>query len=177
MVAPYGRRIRTQFWSALCHRMVCGWMISRIDGRWRGQSSYRPPLSGALGAVFGPPLLLGHLEICDTVHARRTPPPLGRCRELIAPKVPNWAAPLRQYALLSGRGVRSWTDRAIMVAGPCVSGTNDMIGLLTPAEYNDCVEQAYRMHGEGRYYMDPKGHIVVHRFISGKRRPRLHSVE
>lgn len=39
-----------------------------------------------------------------------------------------------------------------------------MVGLLTPAEYNDCVEQAYRMHGEGRYYMDPKGHIVLDRF-------------
>src|SRR3984957_12819124 len=39
-----------------------------------------------------------------------------------------------------------------------------MIGLLTPGEYNDCVEQAYRMHGEGRFYMDPKGHIVLDRF-------------
>jgi alanine dehydrogenase len=35
---------------------------------------------------------------------------------------------------------------------------------LNPQEYNDCVEQAYRMHGEGRYYMDPKGHIVLDRF-------------
>ena len=33
----------------------------------------------------------------------------------------------------------------------------DMMGLLTPAEYVNCVEQAYRMHGEGRYYMDPNG--------------------
>jgi alanine dehydrogenase len=39
-----------------------------------------------------------------------------------------------------------------------------MVGLLTPQEYNECVEQAYRMHGEGRYYMDPKGHIVLDRF-------------
>ena len=39
-----------------------------------------------------------------------------------------------------------------------------MIGLLKPSEYNDCVEQAYRMHGEGRYYMDPKGHIVLDKF-------------
>ena len=39
-----------------------------------------------------------------------------------------------------------------------------MIGLLKPSEYNDCVEQAYRMHGEGRFYMDPKGHIVLDQF-------------
>ncbi len=27
-----------------------------------------------------------------------------------------------------------------------------------------CVEQAYRMHGEKRYYMDPKGHIVLDKY-------------
>jgi len=40
----------------------------------------------------------------------------------------------------------------------------DMMGLVTPAEYVSCVEQAYRMHGEGRYYMDPKGHIVLNKY-------------
>jgi alanine dehydrogenase len=30
-----------------------------------------------------------------------------------------------------------------------------MMGLVTPAEYVECVGQAYRMHGEGRYHMDP----------------------
>jgi alanine dehydrogenase len=39
-----------------------------------------------------------------------------------------------------------------------------MIGLLTPAEYNDCVEHAFRMHGLGRVYMEPKGHIVLDRY-------------
>lgn len=39
-----------------------------------------------------------------------------------------------------------------------------MMGLLTPGEYNSCVEHAYRMHGEGRYYMDPKGHIVLDKY-------------
>src|SRR2546428_9671170 len=38
------------------------------------------------------------------------------------------------------------------------------MGLVTPAEYVQCVEQAYRMHGEGRFYMDPKGHIVLDRY-------------
>jgi hypothetical protein len=38
------------------------------------------------------------------------------------------------------------------------------MGLLTPADYVACVEQAYRMHGEGRFYMDPKGHIVLDRY-------------
>ena len=38
------------------------------------------------------------------------------------------------------------------------------MGLVTPAEYVECVEQAYRMHGEGRYYMDPKGHIVLDKY-------------
>jgi alanine dehydrogenase len=39
-----------------------------------------------------------------------------------------------------------------------------MTGLLTPAEYNDCVEHAFRMHGLGRVYMEPKGHIVLDRY-------------
>ena len=38
------------------------------------------------------------------------------------------------------------------------------MGLVTPAEYVECVEQAYRMHGEGRFYMDPKGHIVLDKY-------------
>jgi len=38
------------------------------------------------------------------------------------------------------------------------------VGLLTPAEYNDCVEHAYRMHGLGRVSMEPKGHIVLDRY-------------
>ena len=53
----------------------------------------------------------------------------------------------------------NWADRKTLILS-----RTEMIGLLTPAEYNDCVEQAYRMHGEGRYYMDPKGHIVIDRF-------------
>jgi alanine dehydrogenase len=39
-----------------------------------------------------------------------------------------------------------------------------MVGLLTPAEYVDCVEHAFRMHGLGRVYMEPKGHIVLERY-------------
>jgi alanine dehydrogenase len=39
-----------------------------------------------------------------------------------------------------------------------------MVGLLTPAEYNDRVEHAYRMHGERRFVMEPKGHIVLDRY-------------
>jgi alanine dehydrogenase len=39
-----------------------------------------------------------------------------------------------------------------------------MMGLVTPAEYVACVEQAYRMHGERRFYMDPKGHIVLDKY-------------
>jgi len=47
-----------------------------------------------------------------------------------------------------------------------------MMGLVTPAEHVECVEQAYRMHGEGRYYMDPKAHIVLDRSsTSGPARP------
>lgn len=36
-----------------------------------------------------------------------------------------------------------------------------MMGLVTAAEYVACVEQAYRMHGQGRFHMDPKAHIVL----------------
>ena len=53
----------------------------------------------------------------------------------------------------------SWRNRKTLILG-----RTDMMGLLTPAEYVACVEQAYRMHGEGRYYMDPKGHIVLAKY-------------
>jgi alanine dehydrogenase len=53
----------------------------------------------------------------------------------------------------------SWRSRKTLILS-----RTDMMGLVTPAEYVACVEQAYRMHGEGRYYMDPKGHIVLDRY-------------
>lgn len=55
--------------------------------------------------------------------------------------------------------MENWANRKTLILG-----RSEMIGLLTPAEYTQCVEQAYRMHGEGRFYMDPKGHIVLDRF-------------
>src|SRR5262245_61142967 len=55
--------------------------------------------------------------------------------------------------------MENWANRKTLILG-----RTEMIGLLKPNEYNDCVEQAYRMHGEGRFYMDPKGHIVLDRF-------------
>ncbi len=55
--------------------------------------------------------------------------------------------------------MENWANRKTLILG-----RSEMVGLLEPREYNDCVEQAYRMHGEGRYYMDPKGHIVLDRF-------------
>ena len=55
--------------------------------------------------------------------------------------------------------MESWRNRKTLI----LSWT-DMMGLLTPGEYNSCVEHAYRMHGEGRYYMDPKGHIVLDKY-------------
>ncbi len=53
----------------------------------------------------------------------------------------------------------SWRNRKTLILG-----RTDMIGLLTPAEYVSCVEQAFRMHGLGRVYMEPKGHIVLDRY-------------
>lgn len=55
--------------------------------------------------------------------------------------------------------MENWANRKTLILS-----RSDMIGLLTPAEYNSCVEQAYRMHGEGRFYMDPKGHIVLDKY-------------
>jgi alanine dehydrogenase len=55
--------------------------------------------------------------------------------------------------------MESWRNRKTLILSRA-----DMMGLVTPAEYVGCVEQAYRMHGEGRYYMDPKGHIVLDRY-------------
>ncbi len=54
---------------------------------------------------------------------------------------------------------QGWRNRKTLVLG-----RSDMIGLLTPAEDNACVEQAYRMHGERRFVMEPKGHIVLDRY-------------
>ncbi len=53
----------------------------------------------------------------------------------------------------------SWRNRKTLILS-----RTEMMGLLTPAEYNACVEQAYRMHGERRFYMDPKGHIVLDKY-------------
>jgi alanine dehydrogenase len=53
----------------------------------------------------------------------------------------------------------SWRNRKTLILG-----RTDMMGLLTPSEYNDRVEHAYRMHGLGRVYMEPKGHIVLDRY-------------
>ncbi len=55
--------------------------------------------------------------------------------------------------------MENWANRKTLILG-----RSEMAGLLKPHEYNACVEQAYRMHGEGRFYMDPKGHIVLDRF-------------
>ena len=53
----------------------------------------------------------------------------------------------------------SWRNRKTLILS-----RTEMMGLLTPAEYVERVEQAYRMHGEGRFYMDPKGHIVLDKY-------------
>jgi alanine dehydrogenase len=55
--------------------------------------------------------------------------------------------------------MENWANRKTLILS-----RTDMMGLLTPGEYSACVEQAYRMHGEGRFYMDPKGHIVLDRY-------------
>jgi alanine dehydrogenase len=55
--------------------------------------------------------------------------------------------------------MESWRNRKTLILS-----RTDMMGLVTPAEYVSCVEQAYRMHGAGRYYMDPKGHIVLDKY-------------
>jgi alanine dehydrogenase len=57
------------------------------------------------------------------------------------------------------KNLESWRNRKTLILG-----RTDMMGLLTPAEYNDRVEHAFRMHGLGRVYMEPKGHIVLDRY-------------
>ena len=42
--------------------------------------------------------------------------------------------------------MESWRNRKTLILS-----RTDMMGLVTPAEYVSCVEQAYRMHGEGRF--------------------------
>ncbi len=53
----------------------------------------------------------------------------------------------------------SWRNRKTLILG-----RDDMMGLLTAAEYVQCVENAFRRHGEGHYYMEPKGHIVLDKY-------------
>jgi len=55
--------------------------------------------------------------------------------------------------------MEDWASRKTLILS-----RTEMVGLLTPQEYCDCVEQAYRIHGEGRFYMEPKGHIVLDQF-------------
>ncbi|MEZ5860979.1 MAG: ornithine cyclodeaminase family protein [Geminicoccaceae bacterium] len=55
--------------------------------------------------------------------------------------------------------MENWANRKTLILS-----RSDMMGLVTPAEYVGCVEQAYRMHGEGRFFMEPKGHIVLDRY-------------
>jgi alanine dehydrogenase len=55
--------------------------------------------------------------------------------------------------------MESWRNRKTLILS-----RTDMMGLLEPDEYNSCVEHAYRMHGEGRFYMEPKGHIVLEKY-------------
>ncbi len=55
--------------------------------------------------------------------------------------------------------MENWRSRKTLILG-----RTEMMGLLTPGEYNDCVEQAYRMHGAGRFFMEPKGHIVLDKY-------------
>src|ERR1700693_1625957 len=54
---------------------------------------------------------------------------------------------------------QSWRNRKTLILS-----RTDMMGLLSPAEYVDRVEHAFRMHGLGRVYMEPKGHIVLDRY-------------
>src|SRR3984885_8119569 len=65
----------------------------------------------------------------------------------------------RRRGRAGGIAMESWRNRKTLILS-----RTDMMGLVTPGEYVGCVEQAYRMHGEGRFYMDPKGHIVLDKY-------------
>ena len=53
----------------------------------------------------------------------------------------------------------SWRNRKTLILS-----RSEMIGLLEPEEYVRCVETAFRRMGEGRVYMEPKGHIVLDKY-------------
>ena len=53
----------------------------------------------------------------------------------------------------------SWRNRKTLILS-----RSEMIGLLEPEEYVRCVETAFRRMGEGRVYMEPKGHIVLDQY-------------
>jgi alanine dehydrogenase len=54
---------------------------------------------------------------------------------------------------------KSWRNRKTLILS-----RGEMMGLLAPEEYVRCVETAFRRMGEGRVYMEPKGHIVLDKF-------------
>ena len=53
----------------------------------------------------------------------------------------------------------SWRNRKTLILS-----RSEMIGLLKPEEYVRCVETAFRRMGEGRVFMEPKGHIVLDKY-------------
>ena len=53
----------------------------------------------------------------------------------------------------------SWRNRKTLILS-----RSEMIGLLEPEEYVRCVETAFRRMGEGRVFMEPKGHIVLDKY-------------
>ena len=73
------------------------------------------------------------------------------------------AHPARAIACRAKRRNRStmtsWRNRKTLILS-----RTDMMGLLEPGEYVDCVETAFRRHGEGRCYLEPKGHIVLDKY-------------
>ncbi len=53
----------------------------------------------------------------------------------------------------------NWSTRKTLILG-----RSDIEGLLTIAEYNEAVEEAFRAHGLGKYMMEPKTHIIIPKY-------------
>ncbi len=53
----------------------------------------------------------------------------------------------------------NWSTRKTLILG-----RSDIEGLLTVAEYNEAIEEAFRAHGLGKYIMDPKMHIIIPKY-------------
>ena len=109
---------------------------------------------GEAGAIAAPPVVINTVADALRGHGGQADRYAGHAADDLA----HPAAPATRWEG-NERIMTSWRNRKTLILS-----RGDMTGLLEPGEYVDCVETAFRRHGEGRCYLEPKGHIVLDRY-------------